>query len=367
MLFRQLFHPDTSTYTYLLADEATREAVLIDPVRDTIDRDVELIDQLGLKLLYTLETHVHADHVTSSGLLRHRLGSRSVVSEHGGAGCADILVKDGDTIRFGNHALEARHTPGHTNGDITYVCNNLKMAFTGDTLLIRGCGRTDFQQGDASALYHSVNDKIFTLPDDCQLYPGHDYKGRTVTTVREEKLFNPRLGGGKTESEFVALMNELKLAKPARIDVAVPANLRCGLLQEDGEQPRVEQQPWAPVQRTATGIPEVDPAWVAQQLAGGSKAFRLVDVRFADELVGDLGRIDAAEHAPLPELAAHAANWDPRLPVVVLCRSGGRSGRAALELEAAGFHAVASMEGGMLRWVQERRPVTRGFAPAARA
>lgn len=228
MLFRQLFDPDTSTYTYLLADRDTKEAVLIDPVREQADRDAALIEELGLTLLYTLETHVHADHVTGGGLLRQRLGSRTVVSRHGGAECADVQVDDGDVIRFGRHALEVRATPGHTDGCVTYVTSDHKMAFTGDALLIRGSGRTDFQQGDARKLYQSVHEQIFSLPDDTLLYPGHDYKGRTVSTVGEEKALNVRFAG-KSEEDFVAIMRALDLPKPRYIDEAVPANLRCGL------------------------------------------------------------------------------------------------------------------------------------------
>lgn len=233
MLFRQLFHPTTWAYTYLLADEAAGVAVLIDPVRDMVERDVQLLRELDLRLVYTIETHVHADHVTSSGLLRERLGSRSVVSEHGGAGCADVLVRDGDVLTFGALSLQARHTPGHTAGDITYVLGDQSMAFTGDTLLIRGCGRTDFQQGDATALYESVQRKVFTLPDSCLVYPGHDYHGRTASSIGEEKRWNPRLGGGKSLKEFVAIMDALQLAKPQQIEIAVPANLRCGQLADE--------------------------------------------------------------------------------------------------------------------------------------
>jgi sulfur dioxygenase len=233
MLFRQLFDAETCTYTYLLADEETREAVLIDPVREQIDRDLELVGELGLELVHVLETHVHADHVTGAALLRARTGARTVVSRDGGAPCADVLVGDGDVVRFGKHELEVRATPGHTDGCVTYVTADRTMAFTGDALLIRGCGRTDFQQGNARTLYRSVHDKIFTLPDDCAIYPGHDYKGRTRSTVGEEKALNPRLGGGKTEDEFVAIMQDLDLAYPRKMDIAVPANVRCGRLHTD--------------------------------------------------------------------------------------------------------------------------------------
>ena len=193
-----------------------------------------------------LETHVHADHVTGAGLLRERLGCRVFVGEHTGVPTADVQLEDGDLVRFGALALEARSTPGHTDGCVTYVCHEEGMAFTGDALLIRGCGRTDFQQGDAARLYASVREKILSLPGETRLYPGHDYRGRTVTTVSEEKAFNPRLGDAKTAEEFIALMHELKLAYPKRIGEAVPANMASGMPQParatDG--PREDAEFW---------------------------------------------------------------------------------------------------------------------------
>jgi len=228
MLFRQLFDRDTSTYTYLLADEVSRAAVLIDSVREQLERDLALLEDLDLTLTYVLETHVHADHVTSAALLRERTGARTVVSHAGGAPCADLQVRNGDVIRFGAHALEVRATPGHTSGCVTYVTENRCMAFTGDALLIRGCGRTDFQEGDAHTLFQSVRGRIFTLPDECAIYPGHDYAGRTVSTVGEEKRLNPRLGAHRSEAEFVEIMENLGLAPPQRLDEALPANRNCG-------------------------------------------------------------------------------------------------------------------------------------------
>ncbi|MCB9726862.1 MAG: MBL fold metallo-hydrolase [Deltaproteobacteria bacterium] len=230
MIFRQLFDQATWTYTYLLADPETRDAVIIDPVREQVERDAQLIEELGLNLRYSLETHVHADHVTGSGALRERFGAQTVVSVRGGADCADIKADQGTRLEFGAFAVETYATPGHTPGCLTYVVRDGDevLAFTGDALLVRGCGRTDFQQGSAHALYHSVTDKIFTLPDHTRIYPGHDYRGRTASTVAEEKQFNPRLRVGTTEDRFVAIMTDLKLADPRLMDVAVPANLACG-------------------------------------------------------------------------------------------------------------------------------------------
>ncbi len=360
MLFRQLYDGESSTYTYLLADEASKEAVLIDPVIEQIDRDVALVRELGLELRWVLDTHVHADHVTGAGALRERLGARTVVSERGGAPCADVLVKGGDTIPFGRYALEVRETPGHTDGCVTYVTRDHGMAFTGDALLVRGSGRTDFQQGDARRLYRSVHEQIFSLPDACLLYPAHDYKGRTVTSVGEEKAHNPRLGGGRTADEFAAIMEELQLPRPKKIDVAVPANLACGAPVDATLRADAATDRWAPIEISASGVPEVSPAWVRS-----APAARRVDVREPDELLAELGRVEGVELVPLATLERAAADWDREQPLVLLCRSGGRSGRAALTLLGMGFTKVASMAGGMLRWNAEGLPVVRGaFAPS---
>jgi glyoxylase-like metal-dependent hydrolase (beta-lactamase superfamily II) len=228
VIFRQLLDPETSTWTYIVADKATREAALIDGVLELAERDAELVLQLGLRLVWLIETHIHADHVTSAGLLRERTGAKVACGAATGVTSADLLVGEGDTLGVGSLVFEARATPGHTAGCTTWVLHDHGMAFTGDALLVRGCGRTDFQQGDARRLYRSVHNRIFVLPDDTLLYPGHDYKGRTVTSVGEEKAWNPRLGGGRTEDEFVAIMAAMKLSPPQRIAVAVPANLALG-------------------------------------------------------------------------------------------------------------------------------------------
>jgi glyoxylase-like metal-dependent hydrolase (beta-lactamase superfamily II) len=229
MIFRQLFDPGTSTYSYLLADEESRAAVLIDPVREQVERDLALLDELGVSLRYTLETHVHADHVTGGGALREATGCSVVLGHRTNSECADLLVHDGDVIRFGTEALEVRETPGHTDGCVTFVSKDHRMAFTGDALLIRGCGRTDFQQGSARTLYASIHAKIFSLPHDFAIFPGHDYRGHTRSTVDEEKRCNPRLGGNRTVDEFVRIMDDLQLDPPARIEEAVPANMSCGI------------------------------------------------------------------------------------------------------------------------------------------
>ncbi|GAB6032878.1 hypothetical protein CHUAL_012076 [Chamberlinius hualienensis] len=225
-IFRQLFDRESCTYTYLLADGASKKAIIIDPVYELVDRDVQIVKELNLNLIYAANTHVHADHVTGSGLLKKRLPEcQSLISSVTNAK-ADVYVDHGDKINVGDIEIEVRSTPGHTNGCLTYVCHREAMAFTGDALLVRGCGRTDFQQGDASKLYDSIHSQIFTLPELTKLYPAHDYKGFTVTTVAEEKKFNPRLT--KPKQDFVELMKNLNLAYPKQIDVAVPSNMVCG-------------------------------------------------------------------------------------------------------------------------------------------
>lgn len=228
MVFRQLFDPETSTYTYLLVDETSQEAVLIDPVDTQFERDAEVLTGLDCTLVWVLETHIHADHITGSARLRARFGGQHVVGMNAGMEGACRRVQQGETVTFGGCELEVRLTPGHTPGCVTYVDHTCARAFTGDALLIHGCGRTDFQGGDAATLYASVHGQIFTLPDATTIYPGHDYKGRTHSTVGEEKAHNPRLGGGRDLASFQAIMDNLGLSAPARIHEAVPANLRGG-------------------------------------------------------------------------------------------------------------------------------------------
>nr|CAB3243893.1 persulfide dioxygenase ETHE1, mitochondrial-like [Phallusia mammillata] len=230
LLFRQLFHKDTSTYTYLLACTKTNEAILIDPVIDCVERDLKLIKELDVKLVYGLNTHVHADHITGTGKLKQALPCcKSVLSDKSG-GKADVYLGHMDSLKFGNQTLEARATPGHTNGCTTYVMHEHSLAFTGDALMVRACGRTDFQQGDPSTLYESVHKQIFTLPPHYRIFPAHDYKGFSETSVAEEMKYNPRLS--KSKDEFINIMENLNLPYPKRIDASVPANLVCGIIDE---------------------------------------------------------------------------------------------------------------------------------------
>lgn len=226
MEIHQLFDPKSHSYSYLLWDPASREAALIDPVHGQVARDIQLLRELDLKLLYTLETHVHADYITGSGRLREALDSIVLVHENTGSKCADILLRDGDQIPLGPEKINILHTPGHTPGDVCYLIPGI--AFTGKTLLIRSCGRTDFQAGDPGALYDSITRRLFRLPVSTRVYPGHDDHGRSYTTIDEEIRHNPRIGKGKSRDDFIALMNSLQLDPPPALHETLPSNLRCG-------------------------------------------------------------------------------------------------------------------------------------------
>ncbi len=354
LIFRQLFDPTSSTYTYLLGCSATREALLIDPVFEQVRRDAALITELGLTLAWTIETHVHADHITGAWLLKQKLGSSIALAAASGATGADRLLADGDRVEFGRRALEVRATPGHTSGCLTYVLDDESMAFTGDCLLIRGSGRTDFQQGDPRQLYRAVRSRIFSLPEGCLLYPAHDYRGLTVTSVAEEKRFNPRLGGEVGEGDYVGYMKNLDLPHPKKLDEAVPANLRCG---QPGNETEVPPDPhWAPLRFTFGGVWEVEPHWLEEHLA----AVQVLDVREPSEFTGPLGRIRGATLIPLGELAQRAAELPKGKPIVTVCRAGSRSAHATAILTKAGYAEVANLPGGMLRWRAEGRSVDGG-------
>src|SRR5438034_172834 len=354
LIFRQLFDPQSSTYSYLVADRRSKSAILVDPVFEQARRDAALIHELGLTLVATLDTHVHADHVTGAWLLKTLCGSAIAISAESGAKGADRYLKHGDRVQFGSRYLEVRATPGHTQGCVTYVLDDESRAFTGDCLLIRGSGRTDFQQGDPRAMYRSVRSQILTLPPTCLLYPAHDYRGLTVTSVGEERRFNPRLGGEIGESDFVGYMNNLGLPHPKLIDIAVPANLRCGHPEKDTVLPA--EPGWAPLTFTFAGIWEIHPDALEENAAN----IQIVDVREADEFNGPLGRIHGAKLIPLGQLVARAGELAQERPVVAVCRSGARSAHASVLLQRAGFNEVANLAGGMLRWRAEGYPVEGG-------
>ena len=347
LIFRQLFDAQSSTYTYLLGDSDSGEAVLIDPVFEQVRRDAALAPELGMRLKWTLETHVHADHVTGAWLMKQRVGSRIGLSAEGGASGADRLLKHGDRIPFGKRHLEVRATPGHTSGCLTYVIDDHSRAFTGDCLLIRGSGRTDFQQGDPRAMFKSVREQIFSLPATCLLYPAHDYRGVMMTSVEEERRFNPRLGGDIGVDDFAGYMQNLNLPHPKQLAVAVPANLRCG--EPTGEHVEAGDPQWASLTFTFGGIWEIQPGALEEV----ADKVQVVDVREAGEYTGVLGHMRGATLIPLGELKQRCTEINREKPVVTVCRSGARSAQAVVLLQKEGFHDVANLAGGMLRWRAE--------------
>jgi sulfur dioxygenase len=348
LLFRQLFDATSSTYTYLLGEHASRQAVIIDPVFEQAPRELALLGELGLQLRWSLDTHVHADHVTGAHLLRQQTGCAVALAAASGASGADRLLQPGDRVEFGKRYLTVRATPGHTSGCLSYVLDDQSRVFTGDCLLVRGCGRTDFQQGDARTLYASVRQQLFTLPDACLIYPGHDYNGLTVTSVEEERRYNPRLGGEISEEDFAGHMRYLGLPHPKQMAIAVPANLHCGepAHAANGAVAGTASPAWAHLRRTFSGLIEIDP----QSLMEVQDRVQVLDVREADEFAGPLGRIPGATHIPLGDLATRSGELDRTRPIVAVCRAGSRSARALGILRAAGFEQVANLAGGMLRW-----------------
>jgi glyoxylase-like metal-dependent hydrolase (beta-lactamase superfamily II)/rhodanese-related sulfurtransferase len=355
LLLRQLFDADTGTFTYLLADGDTGEGVLIDPVFEQHNRDLALIRELGIALVASLDTHAHADHVTGSWLMHQATGCAMGLAATVRADNVTRPLAHGDRIRFGSRELEVRSTPGHTDGCLSFVLDDHSAAFTGDALLVRGCGRCDFQQGDAHALYRSITGQLLSLPDACLLYPGHDYVGRTVSSVAEEKAFNARLGGGANERDFVIFMETLKLPHPGRLAEALPANMRCGKPREGQAGAAAAPPSWGPVQRSYAGLPELHPAWVAEH----RQTLTLLDVRTAEEFHGPDGHVPGSQLVPLPELEARIGEIPLGRPVVVLCHSGSRSALGTQQLQKAGLSQVANLHGGLRAWEAEGFPIER--------
>lgn len=359
LIFRQLFDSNSSTYTYLLGCSSTRQAVIIDTVFEQHLRDRALIDELGLQLVAVLDTHCHADHVTGAWLMQQATGCRIGISGRYGAGLqgADLLLDHGDRVAFGQRHLDVRATPGHTDGCISYLSDDQRLAFTGDCLLIRGTGRSDFQSGHASTLYHSITEQLFSLPDDCLVFPAHDYSGRTVSSIAEEREHNPRIGGQADERDFVGFMDNLHLPHPKKLAVAVPANMRSGQ-PEDGKKPVLAD--WGPVRQTYAGLLEIEPEWVSEHRA----EVLLLDVRQEGEVDERLGRIKGAQLLPLNELKDRLGEVPTDKPVIAVCHAGMRSGQATVILRQGGFERVANLRGGMVTWHQLGLPVERNVQPS---
>ncbi len=348
-MLKQLFDQVSGTFTYLLYDQDSKEALLIDSVFEQHQRDLALIRELELKLIACVETHCHADHITGAWLLKHVLGSQIIASEQSGIHHLDKALKEGDTISFGKHSLRALSTPGHTDGCMSYVLDDNKAVFTGDSLLIRGCGRTDFQQGSAAKLFHSITSKLFKLPDSCIVYPAHDYNGRMSSSIAEEKQLNPRIGGDANEVDFTGFMENMRLPHPKKLDIAVPANLEAGRPKDD-ELP--VSPDWAPVVSTYSGIQKVSPQWVAAHI----NDVHILDVRTRHELEEESIRLPKAQEIPIDELREHLSDIPKDKPVMTICRSGKRSVLAYSILKEAGFEKIANIDGGFLRWQQEGLP-----------
>lgn len=340
----QLFDPDSFTYTYVLFDEATRDALIIDPVDSQIERDLQMLRQYGLKLIWSVETHAHADHITSAGQLAEHAGARTAAPAGCGITTAAVQLIDGDTLRFGSEQILALHTPGHTSGSMSYVWRN--HVFTGDTLLINGCGRTDFQSGSAEAMYASLTRVLFALPDETIVWPCHDYQGRSNSTISAEKAGNVRVAG-KTLAEFVSIMNNLNLPRPRRIDEAVPANLTSGLRHEAGGG-----EDESLVRETEGYAGDLWPQLAYAWWQAGDAI--LVDVRTdaEREWVGFIPGAVALAWKQWPGMALNPG-FDEELrqaapagtKVVFLCRSGVRSIAAAKRATELGFEAYSILEG----------------------
>ncbi len=349
ILFQQLFENETSTYTYIIADKKTKEAAIIDPVLETVNRDLKLIEEMGLNLKYVLDTHIHADHITGAGEIRKRTHAKTAVGSAAEVACIDIPLEDGQELFLGDKKIMILGTPGHTNTCSTFLFEG--MLFTGDALLIRGCGRTDFQQGSSDKLYDSVHQKLFILPDDTIVYPGHDYRGQTASTIGLEKKFNARMNQSISKDEFKKIMSELKLAHPKKIHEAVPANMVCGLVQETRSiHPQI-----------VDGIPEISVEEVLAHLpAVTAKKVRLIDVRGPHEFNAEYGHIQGAELVTLgADLTSFLEQGNRSDEIVFVCRSGGRSGFATAESVNLGYKFTMNMVGGMIRWNEKNQPVER--------
>jgi len=333
LIVKQLIDRETCTYTYLLIDQVTQEAALIDGVKEQFNRDLQVIEELGIELLYTIETHVHADHVTSSGMIRQNTGAKIVFGYAADIKTIDIAIKDDEELPLGSYTIKAISTPGHTNGCMSYYVDG--MVFTGDALFIRGCGRTDFQQGDPAILYESITQKLFSLPNETLVYPCHDYNGRTESTIGEEKRWNPRAGQDHTKEQFIHIMNNLNLAIPKKINEAIPANTNCGInfnphyyLHED------------------FSMDELYKVWVQN-----NSDELIVDSRTPEEFAE--GHVPRCRNIPLGTEEQYFEELRHYKSVYLYCRSGRRSQTAFTNLSIMGLdNLICISHSGMPDWIE---------------
>ena len=348
MIFRQLFDSESSTYTYLIGSRRGGDALLIDPVLEKVDRYIQLLEDLGLRLVKAVDTHVHADHITGLGALRDRTKCITIMSEHSDVDVVSMRVADGDSIDIEGISLGVMYTPGHTDDSCCFLLDD--RVFTGDTLFIRGTGRTDFQHGDPADQYHSIFDKLLKLPDETLVYPGHDYKGDTVSTIGEEKACNPRLQVSSVE-EYVELMNSLNLPNPKMMDVAVPANLKVGLSQD-----AIEKRGWS-----LTCPQALDKL--------GSSEIVLVDLRDQNERDRH-GVIPGSVHVPYSDLEAsvtpgallHALAMATAKRLVFYCAYGERSAMAVQAAQEQGLSRCCHISGGLDAWKKTGGEIDSGAA-----
>jgi sulfur dioxygenase len=345
MIFRQLFDSISGTYTYLIASRHGGEALIIDPVLEKVDRYLQLVRELDLKLVKAVDTHLHADHVTGLGALRDRTHCITVMGEQTHADVVSMRVTEGDRIEIEGLSLDVLYTPGHTDDSYSFLMGD--RVFTGDTLLIRGTGRTDFQNGSARAQYDSIFGKLLKLPNETLVYPAHDYKGDTVSTIGEEKLFNPRLKVGSVD-EYIDIMNNLKLPDPKMMDVAVPANMQVGLHQDE-----IARKGWAISAAEAVAL-------------RGRSDITIVDLREKSERERQ-GTIPGSLHAPYPDLqdnigaggSLHELVTATGKRIVFYCAFGERSAMAVQAAQDAGLKTVCHIQGGIDAWKKANGPLAR--------
>jgi len=349
MIFRQLFDSTSFSYTYLIAAGRGGEALIIDPVLDRVDRYIQLLDELDLRLVKALDSHLHADHITGLGALRDRTKCITVMGKESGVDVVSMRVADGDRVAIEGLGLDVIHTPGHTADSYCFRMDD--RVFTGDTLFIRGTGRTDFGNGDPAQQYHSIFDKLLTLPGETLVYPGHDYKGDTVSTIAEEKAFNPRLQVASVE-EYVDIMNNLDLPDPKMMDVAVPANMKVGYSQDEIEAEGLSLR-----------------CEVAKEMIGQPDLV-MVDLRDKDERARH-GVIPGSVHAPYPSLdenvrpggLLHELATATGKRLVFYCAYGERSAMAVKTAQEAGLTNSCHIKGGIDEWKKADGPLAGGEAP----